>query len=1049
VNSLTPRSYTDDDVRFLTLIANHVGIALERAGERQAVQEAERKQRQILDHIDEIVYMVSSTEGNQLGGNVEFVSDRVKNLLGYDPEEFSADPGLWFKSVHLDDVPALSESAHNILATRKSGTRVYRLRHKGSGEYRWMEDRVVPQLDDAGNVIGIFGVARDITERKRTEEALARSEQRFRELVQSLDVIVWEADATTWKFTFVSQKAESILGYPVEQWLTEPEFWVRYIHLDDREQAVAFCQAATAEGRDHVFEYRALAADGHVVWLRDIVHVVKDEEGRAQHLRGVMVDITAPKRAEETLHALYRASLHIQEPLGLQERLARLLATARDVLHLDRLNILLADPEGRWLEGVAALGTTEPAEAMRVPIGTAGGSIAHAYLTQTSVIWPDPEVPVPEEFRLHPPYDRLDAFRSRAFALLPLVVRGRVIGVMGADRKHSRRPLDPATLDLLQLFAAQAALAIEQARLLEETQRQQQEAVALEAVAREITSSLDRAEVFQRIVDHARALCHCDLAFLAPCDRETGLATIVAVSGARTEALVSLTITPGKGTGGKVLETGESFTTEDYLHDPRISKDYADAAVQEGFVSQAVVPLRFRGAITGLLWVVNRRSRRFTPRDMAVLGKLADQAAIASENSRLYGELWAALEEVEASQQRIAQTDRLRALGELAAGVAHDFNNTLSMILGHAQHLLAQARDPGLQRQLQVIEKAAVDGARTVRRVHEFSRKKPARPFESVDLNCLVDEVVEVTRPRWEDEAQAKGIRYDVRVAPTPLPPVTGDPSELREALTNIVLNALDAMPGGGRLTFEKGIQGNRAYCIVADTGIGMPEEVRRRIFDPYFTTKGGRGSGLGLSVAYGIITRHGGEIEVQSQVGHGSTFTIWLPGRSEAAEAPQKAVPSRLPRKAKILVIDDERDVREVLADLLSAQGHTVVACGDGPSGLARFQGERFDLVLTDLVMPEFSGWEVAREVKRLRPETLIGLVTGWEDRVEPEAARAIGIEFLVAKPFTSEDVQDAVARALATGEIGDEVAPPGPALPGPAAEALRETETRQNPRS
>jgi signal transduction histidine kinase len=183
-----------------------------------------------------------------------------------------------------------------------------------------------------------------------------------------------------------------------------------------------------------------------------------------------MVDITGWKQAEATRHALYQASLQIQEPMGLEDRLARLLQTARDVLHLDRLSILLADPEGRWLEGVATLGTKEPAEAMRVPIGPEGGGLADAYLSQQPVIWADSQAPVPEGIRLQHPYNRLEAFRSRAFVLLPLVVQGRSIGAMGADRKHTRRPLEPALLPLLQLFAGQAAIAIENSRLFEQVQ---------------------------------------------------------------------------------------------------------------------------------------------------------------------------------------------------------------------------------------------------------------------------------------------------------------------------------------------------------------------------------------------------------------------------------------------------------------------------------------------------------------------------------------------------------------------------------------------------
>jgi len=195
------------------------------------------------------------------------------------------------------------------------------------------------------------------------------------------------------------------------------------------------------------------------------------------------------KRAEVTLEALYRASLQIQEPLELQERIERLFQAAQTVLGLDRLNVFLSDPEGRWLEGVASLGTKAPLGAIRVPIGPEGGGLAQAYLTQKAIVW-DGQSPVPEELRLKPPYDRIGALRSRAFVIVPLVVQGRAIGVLGADRKDSRVPGEPATLDLLQLFAAQAALAIEHARLYEELQ---QAALLLEAKVEDRTRALQAA----------------------------------------------------------------------------------------------------------------------------------------------------------------------------------------------------------------------------------------------------------------------------------------------------------------------------------------------------------------------------------------------------------------------------------------------------------------------------------------------------------------------------------------------------------------------------
>ena len=275
-----------------------------------------------------------------------------------------------------------------------------------------------------------------------------------------------------------------------------------------------------------------------------------------------------------------------------------------------------------------------------------------------------------------------------------------------------------------------------------------------------------------------------------------------------------------------------------------------------------------------------------------------------------------------------------------------------------------------------------------------------------MDLNTVIEEVVEITRSRWKDEAQAKGVSYDVSVETSPLPPVLGDASELREALTNIVLNALDAMPQGGRFTFTTRVEGERVSCVVTDTGSGMNEEVRQRVFDPFFTTKGEKGTGLGLSVVYGIITRHGGELDVQSRVEQGSAFIIRLPVAREIAEASEPIPPRRPHRSANILVIDDESEVREVLRDLLAEEGHTVVTCADGESGLTRLEEETFDLVMTDLAMPGLTGWQVASLAKCRTPAQPVALVTGFGDRIDPAEARGKGVRTVVAQALAPPDL-------------------------------------------
>jgi CheY-like chemotaxis protein len=386
------------------------------------------------------------------------------------------------------------------------------------------------------------------------------------------------------------------------------------------------------------------------------------------------------------------------------------------------------------------------------------------------------------------------------------------------------------------------------------------------------------------------------------------------------------------------------------------------------------------------------------------------------------GQVRTLIEDLVTAHQQTVQQERLRAFREMAGEVAHDFNNTLSGILARAQLLLADVQDPDVRRSLRMIEQVALEGAWVVRRFQDFSRARPARPFQPLDLNQLVTEIATSARSRWTQQLAARGISGEVRAETSPLPPVSGDVAELRQMLTNISLNALDAMPEGGNLTFRTGTESGRVFCEVADTGIGMPDEIRLHIFDPFFTTKREKGKGFGLSGAYAIVDRHGGEISVDSDVGKGTTFTIWLPAAGQAIE-PAPAASSRPPATpaprpaagAKILVVDDSEEVREVLRELLSRHGHTVVTCPDGESGVVELETRSFDLAMLDLGLPGMSGLEVAQRLKLRWPSTPVALMTGYGDRMGPDDAKSGDVAFVLAKPFSLDQLRSVVEHALA----------------------------------
>jgi CheY-like chemotaxis protein len=389
----------------------------------------------------------------------------------------------------------------------------------------------------------------------------------------------------------------------------------------------------------------------------------------------------------------------------------------------------------------------------------------------------------------------------------------------------------------------------------------------------------------------------------------------------------------------------------------------------------------------------------------------AGHCSTAIANARHYEETRAALVELRETQAQLVQSAKLNALGEMAGGVAHDFNNLLSAVLGRTQLLLQSTDDPEVRRQLQVIERAALDGAETVRRVQEFTRVRSDGHFATLHLNELLREVVERTRPSWEAGSKRNGVAVEIEFDLAARQTIAGSGAELRELFTNLVLNAVDALPWGGQIRISTADDGDTVVVRIRDTGVGMDEDTRQRAFDPFFSTKSERGTGLGLSVARGIVNRHRGSILVDSEPHLGAEFTVRFPAGESPAPPPARPSPARLPR-FRVLAVDDEKPVLDVLADLLRALDQEVDTALGGAAGLARFEQGDYQVLFTDLSMPELNGWDLTLAVKSRRPDVAVVVVTGWGLQLEEETALAHGVDLLVAKPFSIEDLERALQR-------------------------------------
>ncbi|MEP6742454.1 MAG: response regulator [bacterium] len=406
------------------------------------------------------------------------------------------------------------------------------------------------------------------------------------------------------------------------------------------------------------------------------------------------------------------------------------------------------------------------------------------------------------------------------------------------------------------------------------------------------------------------------------------------------------------------------------------------------------------------------------------LKNIESSVAQAEQAQRHVAELSHYIAEQERIREQFSQIEKLSALGELASGVAHDFNNTLAGILGRAQ-LIMRTNDPEkISRGLKIIIKTAEDGAKTVKRIQDFARQRRDHDFEAVSIDQILLDVSEITRPRWKDRAEAANVQISLDLQIRSKAKVMGDESELREVLVNMVFNAVDAMPEGGQLTLAAYDIDESVVIMVADTGSGMAPEVKSRIFDPFFTTKGKAGMGLGLAVSFGIIRRHEGSVKVDSEVGIGTKFMISLPKAevTEEANIPEVELAKAQTTDAqstntlhtfsenqpKVLVVDDEAPVRELLRDLLEQDGCRVYIASGSREALGLFDVHQFDGIFTDVGMPGMSGWELAHAIRERNKTIPIAVVTGWGEAVGSDEQKEAGVDWVIAKPFHAEKISE-----------------------------------------
>jgi PAS domain S-box-containing protein len=463
------------------------------------------------------------------------------------------------------------------------------------------------------------------------------------------------------------------------------------------------------------------------------------------------------------------------------------------------------------------------------------------------------------------------------------------------------------------------------------------------------------------------------------------------------------------------------------VHEPDVQLvdfPFPQRLLRAGLRALVAVPLMVDGKAFGVLIAARREANSFSSGECEFLRQLCDHVALAVRQMNLYEALQAAYDDLQQTQQNVLQQERLKALGQMASGIAHDINNAISPVALYTDSLLE--RETSLSErargQLKTVQRAIHDVAATVARMREFYRaREPQMNLAPVHLNELVQQVVELTRARWSDMPHLRGVVIDLKTElAVDLPVLMGVEGEIRDALTNLVFNAVDAMPEGGTLRIRtRAGDFGRVYVEVADSGVGMDENTQRRCLEPFFTTKGERGTGLGLAMVYGMVQRHSADIAIHSALGQGTTISLSFAAALSAVPsdtAPHIAVPTGL----RILVVDDDPLLLRSLRETLEADGHVIETASGGREGIERFkeareEGKAFSVVLTDLGMPFVDGRQVASGIKQESATTPVIMLTGWGQRLVAEGDLPAHVNIVLSKPPKLRDLRDALGRCFA----------------------------------
>jgi PAS domain S-box-containing protein len=833
-----------------------------------------------------------------------------------------------------------------------------------------------------GDELVFSAFIRDITERTRAESALRESEQRFRTTANAAPVLIWMSGADK-RCTWFNQRWLDFVGRAIEQELGDG--WCDNLHPADFDRVLDTYHAAFDARRTYEMEYRLQRDDGAWRWLleRGIPNI--GPSGEFEGFIGSCVDITEQR---ETVEALRESRARFKT---LTESLPQMIWTCTRDGYTDYLSRQWLDYTGRsesqqlgrgWLEQVHPEDRVKVEREWSRVVGT--GDVFDL------------------SFRIRRVDGEYRWFKTRAVPLRDPA--GRILKWFGSNT------------DIEEAVVADAKVKVQLERMQ-----------LLDRTTGAIGAHHEPRKVFEVVLRSLEENLGVDFCCVALYQAEPAQIAISQIGNRSAHIAAQIGLTEQASVEVDAVELARCVEGQ-LVYEPDVEKGPNSQLCKHltagGLHALVAAPLLVEDGLFGVLLVAKRPPDSFSSDDCEFLRQLSSHVALAAHQARLYDALQVAYQDLRQTQQTVMQQERLRALGQIASGIAHDINNALSPAALYTQSLLLH--EPALsarsREHLAVIQRAIDDVAQTVQRMRAFYMPRGLeRTLAPMDVQQILVQVIDLTRARWTNMPQERGVVVNVETDfAADLPKVLGAESEVRDAFTNLMLNAVDALPEGGLITLRTryDARDNQVVVEVQDNGVGMSETTRSRCLEPFYTTKGERGTGLGLPMVFGMLQRHGGDLEIHSEPGKGTTLRLSFPAAPTGMSVRQQASVPALP-PLRILLVDDDPLVLRSLRDALEGDSHQVVTAEGGQAGIDAFIGaldaaRPFDAVITDLGMPYVDGRKVAARVHQAHPQTPIIMLTGWGHRLIATDDRPEHVDRVISKPPRMSELRAVLAELV-----------------------------------